>query len=88
MAGQLDPRLLDLGAVTRATLDAVAAEHNCAGLSCPACGHEVNDRQPVCRSVAVVRGLRAGRAPRWREIPAAELVADYPSLFEVPGGER
>lgn len=92
--GAVDSRLLDLRSrsALSVVIEEVLREHDCSGEECAACGYRPTRRQRVCRSVAVAKGLRAGRAPRWNGEPEAlEPAPDEPcGLFDPPvkGGRR
>lgn len=70
--GAVDGRLLDVRYVDERVLAAVLRDHDCSAGTCPACGHVTTRRRPVCRSVALARGMRVGRAPSWADEPDAE----------------
>jgi hypothetical protein len=91
--GAIDARLLDVRAVTGEVLAAVLTEHDCSGTACTACGYVPTRRQAVCRSVAVAKGMRVGRAPSWAgpvepALSVRDVAGEQGELFTPPARMR
>jgi hypothetical protein len=100
----LDVRLRDGIATTRAELACIASEHDApAGKPCPMCGWRTDRTHPACPSAVVARALRHRRAlPGWLAhlpVPGAirsketamQTVAELdalPGLFPAPVREN